>query len=292
MRVSQPLATAATVGVGFLAIMTLIPSIRFFQVELPFFSKPKKNPPATQNSSTEQTQQVTFTKRKVISKKPITRNKTNTTDEKPVESTSQVATNLATERALTPTPVVKRAENEVELQQRIHSEEYSLEKEIAQATTHIRDDLTDFDQSIAEADFEAINSSQSVSSDAATPSFQEGSSKNELKDIELEGTKPEIDASQVVSTITALQNKYESLTNAHEIMKGQNAKYQLDLKRKDAMVRKSEAEKIQALKIKDQAVRLATMERKRRKLTELKARKIIMKLKLNAQRLESDIADS
>ena len=160
-----------------------------------------------------------------------------------------------------------------------------MEQEIAKATAHIDDNLIDFDQSIAEAEFEAVHATKTNSRDIATPAFAD-SHIDKVMDFE-----PEVDVPQVDAKIALLLRENETLINAQDVLKGENAKLQIDLQRKNAVVRRAEAEKMQALEFKDKAIRIAAMERKKRRLTEIKARKIIMKLKQNSLQSEADSAD-
>lgn len=172
------------------------------------------------------------------------------------------------------------SKSDAELQQKLGSDEHEMELAIARATAHIDDDLVDLDQSIVEAEFEAMHPSQRETTDVATPAF-EASDSDVSESAESDEDTPELD-----TRIAALMDQNETLTNAHEELKGECARLQVDLRRKDAVVRKSEAEKKHALEVKDKAIKIAAMERKRRKLTEIRAQKIIMKLKRNAPQLE------
>ena len=182
---------------------------------------------------------------------------------------------------LTDNMVFEPATNsDAELQQKLGSDEHEMELAIARATAHIDDDLVDLDQSIVEAEFEALQPSHKEATDVATPAFE--ASESDVSEL----VESEIDAPELDTRIAALMDQNETLTNAHEELKGECARLQVDLRRKDAVVRKSEAEKKHALEVKDKAIKIAAMERKRRKLTEIRAQKIIMKLKRNAPQLE------
>ena len=161
-----------------------------------------------------------------------------------------------------------------------------MEMAIARATSHIDDDLVDLDQSIVDAEFEAMHPSQTEPSDIATPAFDKVD-PDVLDSVEHEDHMAEVD-----TRLVALLDQNNTLSNAHEELKGENAQLQFDLRQKDAIIRKSEAEKKHALEVKDKAIKIAAMERKKRKLTEIRAQKIIMKLKRGAPQLEVETLES
>jgi len=197
------------------------------------------------------------------------------------------------------------------------SEEYEVEMAILRATAHIDVNLTDFDQSIIEADFEAMHSTGTQTNEAAQPDFRGTAKGNDQRaeyGSELTHTRTRVasrpanhnlteslaaDATstsskvriaqenvQHVKKIKALEQHNQSLLSAYDSLIVEVSRLELNVKQRDAELRKNIALKQQALEIKKRALTMAAMERKRRKLTEIKARKIVMKLRNHLHRLE------
>ena len=292
---AQPFLIAAVLGALFFAILILVPSIRYYEWELPFFSSSEDDDYTNETFDASEDEQLDDSS---IQAEPEATNAVdveaslvqmidgaeNETALPPKTAKAKHELSLVPDTASTP------SELSIDLQERTSSEEYALEMEIAKATAHINDDLTEFDQSIAEAEFEAVHLSQTDNNDVAKPDFV----TSEVKKPKPKATSEVgqgFDEPKIDSKIAALMNENKRLTVKQEKLVGQNAKLQLDLMRQKNDIRRSEAEKSQAIEVKDKAIRIAAMERKRRKITEIKARKIIMKLKQNAQQLEADTAE-
>jgi len=188
-----------------------------------------------------------------------------------------------------------------ELLEKSSSEEYAVEMAIKRATAHIDVNLTDFDQSITEADFEAVLSSGSQTTDAAQPDFS-GTAKGDSTENDHELTyarttanpgpanrslsgslsasdnstsstdRISLENARQTQLIEALELRNQSLSNANETLIGEISRLELGVKQRNAALRKNIALKKQAIEVKNKALSMAAMERKRRKLTEIRAR--------------------
>ena len=290
---AQPFLIAAVLGALFFAILILVPSIRYFEWELPFFSRSEDDDYTNETFDASEDEQLDDSsiqaEHEATNGVDVEASLVQMIDGAENETALPPKTAKAKhELSLVPDTASTPSEASIDLQERTSSEEYAMEMEIAKATAHINDDLTEFDQSIAEAEFEAVHLSQTDNNDVAKPDFVKSEVKKPKATSEVgQGfDEPKID-----SKIAALMNENKRLTVKQEKLVGQNAKLQLDLMRQKNDIRRSEAEKSQAIEVKDKAIRIAAMERKRRKITEIKARKIIMKLKQNALQLEADTAE-
>jgi len=210
-----------------------------------------------------------------------------------------------------PVPMVQTIKNEV--LPNLNSTEYELEMALRKSTQHIDDDLADLDQSIVEAEFESILSSETNGNGVAQPDFYRADSEA-LNNIERELNSRDTNFAEYafpretsINTqnqtgnhndqpqsheqghrIAALERENAVLSQEQESLKGEVAKLELSVRQRDAAVRKNIALKEQALAVKSKALTMAAMERKKRKLTEIQAQKIILKLKNNMRQLEHD----
>lgn len=205
------------------------------------------------------------------------------------------------------------------------SAEHELELDLA--TAHIAPDLTDFDQSIVEAEFQAVYGAEKLDDNFASPNFEaedvntaeghfsdlsehritdssDASSYvqdilNEISDgARDELNNDDVDAGGSVENIAIvkrqhaqlelLREKNQQLEVTKESLIGEVAKLKVHVKNSEATARKNEAAKEHALLLKNKALQIAALERKKRRMTEVKARKIILKLRRNMELLEVD----
>jgi len=213
-----------------------------------------------------------------------------------------------------PVPVVQTTRDEV--LPNLTSTEYELEMALRKSTQHINDDLADLDQSIVEAEFESILSSETNGNGVAQPDFSRADSEA-LNNIEREldwrdtnfaeyafpretsintqnqtgNHNDQPQSHEQGHRIAALERENAVLSQEQESLKGEVAKLELSVRQRDAAVRRNIALKEQALAVKSKALTMAAMERKKRKLTEIQAQKIILKLKNNMRQLEHDAVE-
>ena len=187
------------------------------------------------------------------------------------------------------------------------SEEHALELELA--TAHINPNLSDFDQSIAEADFRESLGEELELNEIATPNattqssllfYDEHLPENQtherldsdkliaqFEDLIAESDDENLSPDQIAllqnvkkqdAEIAKLKESNVELEQARERLIDDMLKMKIDLLKSKEISRKHEKQKIQALQIKDKALAIATMERKKRKIMEVTAQKAIIKL--------------
>jgi len=188
------------------------------------------------------------------------------------------------------------------------SAERQLEMELA--TAHINPDLTDLDQSIAEAEFfvEDINNGSDFS--VARPSSE---TQQELKHAVADEAEPASkvadqavadentdDAtseliSQLVAQereIAALQSNNRKLNDIRDTLQVEVETLKQTARASNVNTRKMTAQLKHAIEIKNKALALATMEQKKRKLIEIRAIKTIAKLKQHSIEAKAALENS
>ncbi|MBX2836225.1 MAG: hypothetical protein KTR35_05185 [Gammaproteobacteria bacterium] len=205
------------------------------------------------------------------------------------------------------------------------SAEHELELELA--TAHINPNLTDFDQSIAEAefqesvlpneDFEGVAQPTTEGhgrpgndwADLLDVSDKENAESAEFtaeldQDIQLERSitrsldsdtdvnlrASEADLAELIQrqdeNIQALKHQNSVISAEKELLERDVNQLQQRVKSSHTLVRKSIAEKEQAIEVKNRALAIATMERKKRKLIQIRAKKALLQMQRSMQ-LES-----
>lgn len=299
---------AAWIGVVVLAVFTIVPTLRYFRLRIPRNS----------DSEEEKNKKLSLAD---IQKKPSAPDmrkaelqRSSITEANQIELHRSSASSVLQEN---PETLPQHAHYEV--LENSSSEEYEVEMAIKRATAHIDDNMTDFDQSIAEAQFETVMSSGKLANVAAQPDFRlsaRGDNWRAGHEAEITDVRPtatsgvanhnltdSLSASsnatsqkghithenaQQEQLIQALERRNQFLLSDHETLKGEISRLELGVKKRDAALRKSIALKEQALDIKSKALTLAAMERKKRKITEIKAQKLILKLRQDLRYLEVD----
>lgn len=150
------------------------------------------------------------------------------------------------------------------------TDKHELEMELAIA--HIPPDLTDLDQSIVEAEFESVFGDAASGQEVSSPDFSTAQSRITTKNN---------------LNVQLLNEEYQRLSASRDSLINEVASLKVSLKNSQAAERKSEAIRDHALLLKDKALEIAAMERKKRRITEVKASKVIMKLRRNKELLEA-----
>ena len=192
------------------------------------------------------------------------------------------------------------------------SEEYDLELELA--TAHINPNLVDLDQSIAEAEFQDVlsteldvaelNVAQPIPAAYANDSIDGTTSERLQREVDsIESEYRHSDSSPEAhltaegnaelfhriktqdALISALQTSNQSLVQAREQLIGNVSNLELTVKKTKAIARQNLVLKEQADRVKVKALQIATMERKKRKLSEIRAQKAIIKLQRSIREL-------
>jgi hypothetical protein len=88
-------------------------------------------------------------------------------------------------------------------------------------------------------------------------------------------------------SVDLLREKYRDLSVSKNALQEELATLKVLVKKSQAAERKSEAVRDHAVLQKNKALEIAAMERKKRRLTEVKASKVIMKLRRNVEILEA-----
>ena len=176
------------------------------------------------------------------------------------------------------------------------TDEHELELELAVA--NMPPDLTDFDQSIVEAEFESVYGGTEIGE--AFPNAEPTGSAiadNTVHNTEHAEFDFSSDVTSILDEISAntknsvsvdlLREKYRDLSVSKNALQEELATLKVLVKKSQAAERKSEAVRDHAVLQKNKALEIAAMERKKRRLTEVKASKVIMKLRRNVEILEA-----
>lgn len=178
------------------------------------------------------------------------------------------------------------------------------------------DDFDPLDHTIAEADFHIAEFSPSEEYDVATPIIDNNTDSplllddiadndNQLDDIKDDSAKPisaideEANKSKTLllekvlmqeAKIRKITESNESLVQAREALVDEVAELKFEVKKRGTIARKTIAQRNEALAMKDRALAIATMEQKKRKLTEVRARKALIKMRASLQMLSDQSA--
>lgn len=212
-------------------------------------------------------------------------------------------------------PNVTEAESKVEIDQSFESpaeqlgsnSEYILKKntdehklEMELAVARVPPDLSGLDQSVVEAEFESIHGSAGASMEFSSPDFSVedfvagvASSKEAANHRNNHYFDKTVDFADILDEVSAdtknslsvelLRKKYQNLLASNDYLMGELAKLKVTVNNSQAAKRKSEAARDHAVLLKTKALEIAAMERKKRRLTEIKASKVIMKLRRNLE---------
>jgi len=207
----------------------------------------------------------------------------------PIANT-QPAPSLHIAQRAVPDLAMESAQAQIEEPVITTSAERELEMELA--TAHIDPELSDLDQSIAEAEFFVEENSDDSEFGFARPDGESDESlEAALKEIaefpdhsmmsSLEDDQEELmdKLNAQAKEISTLKDEKQKLVDARENLIEEVVKLRHTAKTSDAKVRKMTVHLKQALEVKNKALAIATMEQKKRKLVEIRAVKTIAKLK-------------
>lgn len=151
--VSQPILIAATAGAALFTGIILLPSIRYYDIALPFIPASKKSQLKTRNSTTHTQNQATHKARIASQNKQ--------------SNIGKPITNPRTQALATTTT---NTEIEVKLRQRTSDGEYASKmQKIAKSAAHINNELTNLDQPINKAAIEVSHSDNMMDIDLDAP---------------------------------------------------------------------------------------------------------------------------